>query len=620
MTKILPIIPDPEPLRVSPEKKVTLEGWLCREIEDAFSSRSRLETVWNECLTMYEALPREEVRNSPVENAPNIEVPVGMMAVDIFYSTSIQTLFSVSPIVSVNIAPGREDLTEHKKVFEDFVDWGVRNEFELENAADNAILDTIQMGTGAYYVPWIVDRKKTKTQQIIGVKPRIHAWPVEDVIVQGGVCNNIQNLQFAGLRSYMTDHQLALNAELFDWDISKAAQAATVGWVKNTRERLGRTHDNKIQGSVYEIIDCYCFFDIDGDGFEEDLLVTYDRTSQTALKIRYNPYDKRPIIPMHYQKRAYLFYGMGILEKLKALQREISDIHNYRNLNMLLANTRIWKAGQNSNVNEDTVLWPGRVLKLSDPESFQGEKMADIYPSFPQAETMSMGLARQLVGIDEMANPKASNILSSRTPATTAQIGLGKENQRFAAAFKSMKSASAEAVKHCMYRYQERLLADDPLVTQKLVKTFGQEDFDLISEVLKDEDFDQSVSLEMTATSDKQSHGARLQTMMQLSQIMEGYYNRIIQLGQIATSPQVPTPMRDMANKIVKAAGELVERIIRTYDTIRDPKAFLVDFEEQLDQSVQIADAGTAGQLMQLLDGLGAQQAGEQPAPEDNNG
>lgn len=616
MTKIVPIIQEIEPLRVSPDKRATLEGWLTREIEDAFSSRARLESVWNSCFAMYEALPSSEARNVPIENAPNIEVPIGMMASDIFYSTSLQTLFSVSPIVSVNIAPGREELAEHKKALEDFVDWGVRNEFELREAFGHAGLDTVQLGTGAYYIPWIVDRKKTKVQKIIGVKPRIMAWPIEDVIVQGGSVTNVQNMQFMGLRSYMTDHQLALNAALFDWDISQAQEAASIGWVKNTRERLGRTNDRKAAGNIFEIIDCYCYFDIDGDGFEEDLLITFDRTSHSALRIRYNPYDKRPIVPMHYQKRAYLFYGMGILEKLKSLQREISDIHNYRNLNMLLANTRIWKAKESSGVQENTIIWPGKVIKVDNKDDFTGESMADIYPSFAQSEVMSMGLARQLVGIDEMASGKASTLLSSRTPATTAQIGLGQQNQRFAAAFDSMKNGSAEAVKHCMYRYQERLLADDPLVREKLRKTFGSR-AQLIEEVLRDPDFDQSYNLEMTATSDKNSHGARLQTMMQLAQIMDSYYQRIISLGTIATSDQVPTPMRDMAMKVSVASGELIERLIRTFDTIRDPKAFIVNFQEQLDQSVQIGDANTAGQLMQLLDGLDNQQAAQQ---QQNNG
>jgi len=617
MTKIVEVIQETELLKVKPRNKADLEGWLTREIEDAFSSRARLESMWNECFAMYEALPRTEARNMPIENAPNIEVPIGMMASDIFYSTSLQTIFSVSPVVSINIAPGREDLAEHKKVFEDFVDWGVRNEFELRQAADHAILDTVQLGTGAYYIPWIVDRKKTKVQQIIGVKPRIHAWPIEDVIVQGGSTVNLQNMQFVGLRSYLTEHQVALGRDLFDWDISRVAQAASVGWVKNTRERLGKTSDRKAAGNIFEFIDCYCFYDIDGDGFEEDLLVTFDRTSHSAVRIRYNPYDKRPIVPMHYQKRAYLFYGMGILEKLKTLQREISDIHNYRNLNMLLANTRIWKAGANASVDEKTILWPGRILKLQNPDDFKGEQMADIYPSFPQAEVLSMSLARQLVGIDEMGGGKASSLLSSRTPATTAQIGLGQQNQRFAAAFDSMKSGSAEAVKHCMYRYQERLLADDPLVLEKLQKTFGPKNSQLIVQVLKDPDFDQAISLEMTATSDRNTHGARLQTMMQLAQIMDQYYTRILNLGTIATNPATPTPMRDMALKVSQGATELIERLIRTFDTIRDPKAFLVDFNQQLDDSVQIADVGTAGELLNVLGGLeGAPQEGQPQQPQ----
>jgi len=96
MGNTVPLIQEREPLKITSANKASLEGWLTREIEDAFSSRARLESMWNECFAMYEALPRTEARNMPIENAPNIEVPIGMMASDIFYSTSLQTSFSVT--------------------------------------------------------------------------------------------------------------------------------------------------------------------------------------------------------------------------------------------------------------------------------------------------------------------------------------------------------------------------------------------------------------------------------------------------------------------------------------------------------------------------------------------
>ena len=75
--------------------------------------------------------------------------------------------------------------------------------------------------------------------------------------------------------------------------------------------------------------------------------------------------------------------------------------------------------------------------------------------------------------------------------------------------------------------------------------------------------------------------------------------------------------MRDMALKVSKGATELIERLIRTFDTIRDPKAFLVGFDEQLDQSVQIADATTAGELLSILDSMdGAPQEGQPQQPQ----
>ena len=42
MGNILPLIQEREPLKITKANKASLEGWLTREIEDAFSSRARL--------------------------------------------------------------------------------------------------------------------------------------------------------------------------------------------------------------------------------------------------------------------------------------------------------------------------------------------------------------------------------------------------------------------------------------------------------------------------------------------------------------------------------------------------------------------------------------------------
>jgi len=586
-----------------------LENFLRRNLEDDLSARFRQEQSWREALRQYEAVPKQKVRNIPVENAPNIEIPIGMLGVDVFYSIALQTIFSIDPLVSISLTPGNDEFAEHKKAVEDYMNWSVRQEMDVRNAAEHSFLDVIQLGTGALVTPWITNRRKTKVHKIVTMHPQVMPWPIEDVILPAGSFQAVQNMPRLWLRSYLTEWDLEFNRKTFNWNTEFATPAAAVGWVRTKRESMGKTHHNKT-GEIYEIFDCYVNYDIDNDGFEEELLVTFDRHSGKALKIRYNPYDRIPVELMNFQKRAFLGYGMGMLEKLRSFQQEISDIHNYRNLNMLLANTRLWKVKRGSGVPENMKIYPGKQINLADPNDLQGEQMGEIYASAPQAEMLSVNMAKELVGINEMTAQRPSGILSSRTPATTAQLGFSQQNQRFAAAFDSMRFGLANSIKQGAFRYQERLKAGDPFVTAHINKVLGDERGQLVIEMLRREDFDEAVNIELTATSERTSSGARLQSLLQISQIMLQYWEKTMQLGAVATNPATPAPMRDIAQKIATASGELIERIARQFDTIRDPKAFVVEFGEQLDQAAQIQDQSTLNELGFLMQQLEQADAG----------
>jgi hypothetical protein len=227
--------------------------------------------------------------------------------------------------------------------------------------------------------------------------------------------------------------------------------------------------------------------------------------------------------------------------------------------------------------------------------------MADVYTSAPQAESISVNMAKELVGINEMSTQRPSGILSSRTPATTAQLGFSQQNQRFAAAFDSMRTGLAGSIMQGVYRYQEKVKAGDPIVLHHIRTVIGDTKGAHVLEMLQREDFDEAVTLELTATSERTSHGARLQSLLQISQIMIQYWERITQLGAIATNPATPAPMREIAQKIAEAASDLIERITREFDTIRDPKAFIIEFGEQLDQAAQIQDQSSLNELGFLM-------------------
>ncbi len=580
-------------LDASPEARAVLTAWFDREIEDAISARSAQESIWRENLRLYEGVPRNPVRNVPVENAPNIEVTLGAIATDAIYAMALDLIFSIAPVLSVRAIQG--DRTASAKALQRFVNWGISNEWALRSEADNMILDDVQLGTGVLYTPFVEHRKKTKVAKVTSRGPRIFSIAPEDFIVPGGAKGDLQIERWIAVRWWLTAGELEERAKAKGWDTEGVVPVGTVGWTRSQRERLGRTTTGSTQISeLYEIYEVYGYYDIDGDDIQEDLLWAWDRGSRRLLSVNYNPYDYRPFDAARYQIRSHLFYGLSVMDMIRPYQEEMSEIHNFSTLNMLLANARMWKAKDGS-VPETMKVWPGKVNFMQNPDDLQGEAMADVYPSATIAQQMVTSLAERRVGINELSMPRPSAIMGSRTPGITALSMLQQTNRRFTPAFEGIRIAIAGAVRQCLYRYQERLLGKDAKLEDHVRKVLGTDDGNLVLELLMDPEFDEAIAVELTAASVSVNREADRQNALLLVNVLAQYYQRTLELVTIASNPQTPEEVRSVARKIATSAGEIIDRTIRTFDQIRDPELFIVQIDEELNQIGNLSQQGMLG-------------------------
>jgi hypothetical protein len=387
-----------------------------------------------------------------------------------------------------------------------------------------------------------------------------------------------------------------------NWNTVGITPAGAKDWVRTQREAIGKQLSGiERKGNLYEIFDIYCYFDIDDDGLDEDLYVVWDRTSRSILKVAFNPYDRRPIEKMVYQRRPHLFYGLGVLEMMQPYEQELTDIHNYGTLNILLANSRIWK-GASGRIPQNMSLWPNRVVELQNPkEDLIPEQMGEVYPSIWNAQAMVTQLAEKRVGVNEMSMARGSAVMGTRTPGITALSMLQQFNKRFTPAFASMRTALSNAVKQAIYRYQEKVLARKAKVLAHIVKVLGVEDGYRVINLLSDPEFDQGIIVELTAASASVNKEADRQAMFQLVGVLAQYYQRTLELITIASNPQTPPVVADVAKQIAESAGEVIERTLSTFDQVRDPSLFVVEMEEAIDAATQDRPRQAVMQLLQMM-------------------
>lgn len=583
------------------ENDARLSEWMTVEIENAFTARQHVEFAFIEAMRQYEAQPRQAVRDAPVPNAPNIEIPLGAMLTDDLYAQATDTLFTASPLVSVRATSA--EWVEHAKALQAWVNILVDTELDFSEAANHALLNDTKLGTGVYYIPWVESLKKTRTHKVTDRRARVHSIQPQDFLVPPGSEGNHQTDLWVALRFWYTSGELAERARVRGWDIDgvqAVAQFDPVRMRANNAARLRGTGTGPLFREVFEVMECYAYFDYDQDGYEEDLLVTWDRASRKILKLQYNPYDKRPIEVMRYQLRGDLPYGLGVMEMTQPFQVETTELHCYNLLNVFLANAKLWAADQGRLTEQKLEVWPGKVVGTqgNPNEVIKELKMSEVHPSALAGQIQAMQLAERRVGTTGSQGFQAKG--GSRTPGVTALSLLQQVNKRFAPAFTGMRDASSAAVAQGVQRYRERILANDVKVEEDITNRMGEEAAALIVEVLRSNDFDQGMQIQFTASSASINREADRQNAMLLVQILGQYYQRTVELTALAAAPETPQAVREVVLQVAQKGTEIMDRTIRTFEQVRDPATFLLDVEDELTGATEQM-ASQAGILEQLL-------------------
>ena len=94
-----------ETIKVDETQMAKLAQYLSVELEDALSSRQSLESTWRELLRQYEGVPKNPVKDFPIENAPNIEVTLGAIACDSIYAQVVDLIYQVDPFITCRPVP-----------------------------------------------------------------------------------------------------------------------------------------------------------------------------------------------------------------------------------------------------------------------------------------------------------------------------------------------------------------------------------------------------------------------------------------------------------------------------------------------------------------------------------
>ncbi len=602
------------------EQLGNLSRWRQEERLRSESARKAIEVGWMDEMRMYEGIPPSSVRDSAgnMADAPNIEITLGAIAVDNIFANLIELLYQTDQMLQVLPRKGYE---EYSDAVQDYVDWGCREAFNVDDAIPPAAHDCIKLGSMCLYIPWVEKVKVTDTYKIIDRGPRIIPLAIEDFHLPEGSRGNVQTDRWASMDMWLTEADISLyeksDHNSKGWNIEGIETAANISEVRQKRLDVAKEHSSEAAaGKLYQIEYCCGEYDIDDDGLLEELEIVSDVTTNKIMSVAFAKYDARPFEFAVYQLRPHVAWGLGVMRMNTPFEDEVSTIHNERVLNARLANARMWRAGSAVAAFLNKI-WPGKVVTANKDE-VEPLKMADIYPSTTQAEMMTISFAERRTGVSDLQ--AAQGRLGTRTPGISAMSYMQAANRRFTPAFRNMRGCIAAAIRQCLYRTQERIKAKDKAVIEDIKNVLGDKADKFLELMGKVDNLIDAVDIQVTASSVSINREADRQSWVMLSQLAEKYYQSRIQLEQLKA--QAPTQeMKQLVEAIEAASIKLMRRILRTFETVSDVDAYLAEVEgikqmtEQLPPQAQGGLNGLA-QMMQERAQSGAPQQPDIPPTE----
>jgi hypothetical protein len=317
---------------------------------------------------------------------------------------------------------------------------------------------------------------------------------------------------------------------------------------------------------------------------------------------------------MCYQIRSHMVYGLGPMEMTMPFQKSLTDVYNHQLDNAFLANVRMFKSRYGAVKGGTVNIWAGRNLEMVNPEDLVEIKLSDTYMSLDAIQDKITSLAERRTGANELTHPNQQQTFGNRTPVGTSQALLSQANRRFTPAFDAIRLGTAGAMRQAILRYAERVRAGDTLVIEHLVRKLGPSDAEQVIDCLRDEHFDESIGISVTASSNAINKDADRQNAVLLANTLAPYYEKMLMLAQAMANPMTPPEVRSVALKICSATSELIDRIVRTFEQFKDPETFIVDPSQEIEQSQMMADMQMAMQMGAMMNGMEPGMDGQPPA------
>lgn len=642
---------DTPELKVTANAREKLLTELINNLEDKDVGQ-RVDEMWNRSTdNISEYLDRQveyleqvdefidPVVQSATDWGSTIHLPVILTVVKTFHARMFDALMGIDPPFTVRSrtaansdrAPLIQELMRYT-----VTDWA--NHYSgVEEQVDRWIWDWCQKGVGILKARW--DRQFSRFKDVVETQepttrlvetspgvveavpsfetvekevdqlkevfsgPCIERVPFEDVRIIGGE-GDPQKADAVIQQVWLTASELWSYADqkIFKKDVVQEIVSGPEDY--NFRDQTGDIKHEQIRNAGqsrldheydldrYKVYEAYLKVDVDGSGINSDVIVWVHAKSRKILRATYlyrtMPSGMRPFFKIDFHKRNGADYGVGLVELLWSLGKEIDAIHNIK-VDIGILTSLPWgfyRPSTSSMSEEKMPLEPGTLVPLDNPQT-------DVF--FPnlgnrtafgaQEEAALYGYVERLTSISDLNLGIIGGQGATRT-ATGTRALLGESNSNLNIFLKRMNRGWKQALKYLFHLLQQKI---EPGFQYRIIGDDGETYW---GQVESREELAGMYDFELEANSANSNKQVQIQTANLIYQVTSNPLD--LQLGLISPLERYEAiknmlkvnGIKDVGRYIRKPDGitrqftpiEIADRILRGMDVPLDPTQDLQGF------------------------------------------
>ena len=550
--------------------------YLGEEIEMALTETEDMKEQHEKWVRQREARPEQKVKNTPWPKASNVTVPLAAINTDGVFSKLKNTFVVKRPFFRVkNEHPKMWE--EHSKSIEKLIDFYVNSKYHLNlRGANNTILYCAgSEGTATVKCVWkeesykykrlLDDGSEVEGERVVHDGLTLVPIPFEDAVTRPHF-QNVQRAPWFAHRLHFYEHELRQlsNQGVYE-NVDEVLEFYKTRLDDQQVSRDSRRGIEHMRVKVLDVWEAYLYWDVDGDGLMEDIVVTFEKDSGVTLREEYNELGVRTFVDMKFGIRPWSRYGIGAGWKNEFMQDEVDGHHNMRADTAKLSGLRMLAVSRRSGLRPGKeTLFPGKLIVVDNPkEDVMPIQMGDVYPSSLEAEMVAKRYSDTWTGVNEPSMGMSDPISKSRQgPMLHAQM-LQQQGIIFGAQKEQMEEAYSELGMIIFFQ----LMAHKEKVYERDLGRFPEEDQVRIREVLDSnpQDIPTRLNFFVETTEADKTEEARQQSMLMLAQLYTMFGKQIAELALMIANPQMPEEAKVVLMRLYVGASKLMEEIFEGF-------------------------------------------------------